>query len=132
LHALEVAGEEGSQRLRVRVFSELRRTGDVAEQHRDHLPLLAHIRSLRGSPTLGAEPETRLGPIPTRGARSHQPRLDLHTNHHKRPAPKQEAVGWASVRECHQKRIAWKRTVSRAANACGPAGTAVSSTRMRS
>ena len=98
LHPLEVAGEQRSQRLRVGRLSELRRTGDVAEQHRDHLALLAHIRSRRGRSTLGAEPESRLGPIPTRGARSHQPRLDPHANHHKRPAPKQKAVGWASVR----------------------------------
>jgi hypothetical protein len=41
LHPLEVAGEQASKRLRVGLFAQLRRTGDVAEEHRDRLSLLA-------------------------------------------------------------------------------------------
>jgi hypothetical protein len=40
LHTLEIPGEQCPKRLRVELLSELGRARDVAEEHRDDLPLL--------------------------------------------------------------------------------------------
>jgi hypothetical protein len=52
LHTLEIPSQQRPQRLRIRRLAEFCRTGDVAEQHRHRLALLAAVAGQRR----GAEP----------------------------------------------------------------------------
>ena len=70
LHPLEIAREQGTERLRVERLAERRRTGDVTEQHGHDLAPLAR-RPVRSRAALGTEPERAGGLVPARGAGGH-------------------------------------------------------------
>ncbi len=70
LHALEVACEQGTERLRVERLAERRRVCDVAEEHGHDLALLARA-TIRSRAALGTEPESAGGLVPAHGAGGH-------------------------------------------------------------
>ena len=84
LHALEVAREQGTERLGVERLAESRRSGDVTEQDRDDLALLAPACA-RLRAALGTEPESAGGLVPAHGAGGHT--ASLGTSGHSNKAP---------------------------------------------
>ena len=71
LHPLEVAGEQRAQRLRVELLAELGRAGDVAEEDRDDLALLA--RCHRGGDAARRSAGRRRTPRRSRARSSRRP-----------------------------------------------------------
>ncbi len=71
LHALEIAREQRTERLRVERLAERRRTGDVAKQHGHDLPLLPPLLT-SGRTTFRAIPEGLGSLVPADGASRHR------------------------------------------------------------